>query len=41
MGYVETALAAVGTELRLMVRGKAVPARVAALPFVPQRYYRG
>ncbi len=41
MGYVETASAAVGTPVRLMVRGNALPARIAAPPFVPQRYYRG
>ncbi|MFD1628007.1 glycine cleavage system aminomethyltransferase GcvT [Azospirillum griseum] len=41
MGYVDRAHAAVGTPLTLMVRGKPLPARVAALPFVPQRYYRG
>ena len=41
MGYVETPLSEVGTKLQLVVRGKAVPARVAALPFVPHRYYRG
>lgn len=41
MGYVETSLAEAGTELSLMVRGKAVPAKVAPLPFVPHRYYRG
>ena len=41
MGYVETPLSAVGTKLQLIVRGKAVPAEVAALPFVPHRYYRG
>jgi aminomethyltransferase len=41
MGYVETALAAVGTKLRAMVRGKPVPVEVAKTPFVPQRYYRG
>jgi aminomethyltransferase len=40
MGYVESAFAAVGTPLDLMVRGKALPARVAAMPFVPHRYYR-
>ncbi len=33
MAYVETALAAVGTGIEIDVRGKAVPARVAALPF--------
>lgn len=41
MGYVETGLHEPGTELQLMVRGKAVPAKVAALPFVPHRYFRG
>ncbi|WP_044564627.1 glycine cleavage system aminomethyltransferase GcvT [Azospirillum sp. B4] len=41
MGYVSAANAAVGTPLSLIVRGKALPAKVAALPFVPQRYYRG
>jgi aminomethyltransferase len=40
MGYVETPLAAVGTQLNLMVRGKALPARVVALPFVPNHYAR-
>ncbi|WP_434619847.1 glycine cleavage system aminomethyltransferase GcvT [Azospirillum sp. B2RO_4] len=41
MGYVDIANSAVGTPLTLMVRGKPLPARVAATPFVPQRYYRG
>jgi aminomethyltransferase len=40
MGYVEAALAVPGTELALMVRGKALPARVAPMPFVPNRYAR-
>jgi len=40
MGYVETAFAADGTELDLIVRGKAMPARVAPMPFVPHRYKR-
>jgi aminomethyltransferase len=40
MGYVPTALAADGTALNLMVRGKPLPARVAPLPFVPHRYVR-
>lgn len=40
MGYVEAALAAAGTELALMVRGKALPAKVASMPFVPNRYAR-
>ncbi len=41
MGYVALPHAAVGTRLNAMVRGKAVPMEVAALPFVPNRYYRG
>ncbi len=40
MGYVAAAHAEVGTELSLIVRGKAVPARVAALPFVAPNYQR-
>lgn len=40
MGYVETAFAAPGTELSLIVRGKPLPARVVTLPFVPARYKR-
>ncbi|WP_133613863.1 glycine cleavage system aminomethyltransferase GcvT [Dongia mobilis] len=41
MGYVATAQAADGTQLNLMVRGKALPAKVAPMPFVPHRYHRG
>jgi aminomethyltransferase len=40
MGYVETASAEPGTELGLLVRGRPLLARVAALPFVPRRYHR-
>jgi aminomethyltransferase len=40
MGYVEASFAAVGTELDLLVRGKQLPAKVAAMPFVPNRYFR-
>jgi aminomethyltransferase len=40
MGYVESAFAANGTELDLIVRGKPMPARVAPMPFVPNRYKR-
>ena len=40
MGYVEASFAAVGTELDLLVRGKKLPAKVAAMPFVPNRYFR-
>ena len=40
MGYIDSAHAADGTEVDLMVRGKANPARVAPMPFVPNRYKR-
>jgi aminomethyltransferase len=40
LGYVETAYAAAGTKLNLMVRGQALPAAVVALPFVPHTYKR-
>lgn len=40
MGYVRKDLAADGQPLSLLVRGKAMPARVAPLPFVPHRYAR-
>lgn len=41
MGYVDVAHAAVGTRLHAIVRGKPVPMEVSAMPFVPNRYYRG
>ncbi len=41
MGYVPSGLAAPGTRLNAMVRGKAVPMEVAAMPFVANRYHRG
>lgn len=40
MGYVEKAHSAPGTRLDLIVRGKPLPAVVAAMPFVPNRYKR-
>ena len=40
MGYVATEFAGDGTELDLMIRGKANPARVVPMPFVPHRYRR-
>lgn len=40
MGWVEASLAAPGTELDVLVRGKAIPARVATLPFVPAGFRR-
>jgi len=41
MGYVDAASASIGTVVNAMVRGKAVPMTVSAMPFVPNRYYRG
>lgn len=41
MGYVAAPFAASGTEVQLIVRGKALPARIADMPFVPHRYFRG
>lgn len=40
MGYVQSAHATPGSEIGLMVRGEARPARVVEMPFVPHRYYR-
>lgn len=41
LAYVQPDYALVGTELFAMVRGKPVPMKVAATPFVPTRYHRG
>ncbi|MXQ13677.1 glycine cleavage system aminomethyltransferase GcvT [Microvirga makkahensis] len=40
MGYVSKDLSALGTDLHLVVRGKPLPAKVAAMPFAPHRYKR-
>jgi aminomethyltransferase len=40
MGYVASAHIAVGTQLEAEVRGKRVPLKVAAMPFVPHHYHR-
>ena len=40
MGFVQSAYAAVGTPLGLVVRGRPLSARVVALPFHPNAYYR-
>ncbi|MGH6878724.1 MAG: glycine cleavage system aminomethyltransferase GcvT [Rhizomicrobium sp.] len=40
MGYVESAFAADGAEIELVVRGKPLAARVAPMPFMPHRYKR-
>lgn len=41
MGYVAIEFSEPGTKVDLMVRGKARPAEVVALPFTPHRYFRG
>ena len=41
MGYVNRRFAEPATPVKLMVRGKPLPARVVPLPFVPHRYVRG
>ena len=40
MGYVRAADAALGTAVQLMVRGKALAAKVVKMPFVPHRYVK-
>lgn len=40
MGYVPPAFADLGTDLKVIVRGKPAAAEVIAMPFVAQRYYR-
>jgi aminomethyltransferase len=40
MGYVESAFSTSGTPVTLMVRGKELPAKIAPLAFVPNRFYR-
>jgi aminomethyltransferase len=40
MGYVEASHAALATPVDFLVRGRPMAGRVAAMPFVPHRYYR-
>lgn len=40
MGYVAADHAEEGTEIGIVVRGKTLEAKVAAMPFVPHRYHR-
>jgi len=40
IGFAPPELATIGTALQVIVRGKAQPAQVVALPFVPHRYVR-
>jgi aminomethyltransferase len=41
MGYVRADHASISTPVKLIVRGKPLPAKIVALPFVPNRFYRG
>ncbi|MDW5444494.1 glycine cleavage system aminomethyltransferase GcvT [Polaromonas sp. SM01] len=41
MAYVAPAYTTLGTRVNAIVRGKAVAMEVAAMPFVPNRYFRG
>jgi aminomethyltransferase len=41
MGYVASGFATLGTRVNAIVRGKPVPMEVSAMPFVPNRYFRG
>lgn len=40
MGYVDAAYSALGTKVQLLVRGTAMPASIAEMPFVPHRFHR-
>jgi len=41
MGYVARKFTKAGTDVQLIVRGKARPAKITKLPFAPHNYYRG
>jgi aminomethyltransferase len=41
MGYVKPGQATLGNRVNAVVRGKPVPMEVSAMPFVPNRYFRG
>lgn len=41
MGYVPPRYGAPDTQIQLIIRGKAMPARITSMPFVPQRYKKG
>jgi aminomethyltransferase len=41
MGYLPPQLAAPGTRVDALVRGKPVPMEVSPMPFIPNRYHRG
>ncbi len=41
MGYVKRRYSRAGTDVNLLIRGKAKPAKVVKVPFVPNNFYRG
>ncbi len=41
MGYVASGASEAGRAVEVVVRDKALPARIAKLPFVPHRYFKG
>jgi aminomethyltransferase len=41
MGYINKPYDKLGTELKVVVRGKAYEAKVAKMPFIPTTYYKG
>jgi aminomethyltransferase len=41
MGYVEAGEAKTGAPVNLIIRGRAAPATIASMPFVPHAYHRG
>lgn len=41
MGYIDKPYDKIGTELRVVVRGKSNMASVAKMPFIPTTYYKG
>jgi aminomethyltransferase len=41
IGYLPPGQATLGTRVNALVRGKPVPMEVSAMPFVPNRYFRG
>ncbi len=41
MGYVEAGAAKIGASVNLIIRGRAAPATIASMPFVPHAYHRG
>ena len=40
MGYVDAAAAIVGAPVQLIVRDRALPARIVPMPFVPHHYFK-